>query len=152
MSEWCLLMVRHRQAMGQLQSHFDDLYRYTRMECAMETYRKISNISCTNHKNLNVSHIVLQLSLPGTYNTQYVPVFTQSIEDRYQVEDEDVVGAAPTGDAPTTSDRSEMLLPTKVWLISDDWREMLILIVMSGWNPNIAITFCTHLLFYISSW
>ena len=31
-------------------------------------------------------------------------VFDQSIEARCQVEDEDVVGAAPTGVAPTTSD------------------------------------------------
>ena len=30
-------------------------------------------------------------------------VFAQSIEARCQVEDEDVVGAALTGDAPTTS-------------------------------------------------
>ena len=30
-------------------------------------------------------------------------VFDESLEARYQVENEDVVGAAPTGDAPTTS-------------------------------------------------
>ena len=30
---------------------------------------------------------------------------------------EDVVGAAPTGDAPTTSELSTSLLPTKVQLI-----------------------------------
>ena len=30
-----------------------------------ETYRKISNISRTNFQNLNVSHLVLQLSLPN---------------------------------------------------------------------------------------
>ena len=46
-------------------------------------------------------------------------VFAQSIEARCQVENEDVVGAAPTGDAPTTSELSTMLLPTKVWLILD---------------------------------
>ena len=33
------------------------------------------------------------------------------------VENEDVVGAAPTGDAPTTSGWSTNLLPTKVRLI-----------------------------------
>ena len=38
----------------------------------------------------------------------------QSIEARYQVENEDVVEAAPTGDAPTTFDRSTILLPSKV--------------------------------------
>ena len=33
------------------------------------------------------------------------------------MENEDVVGAAPTGDAPTTSEGSTILLPTKVRLI-----------------------------------
>ena len=44
-------------------------------------------------------------------------VFAQSIEARCYVEKEDVVGAAPTGDAPTTSERSTILLPTRVRLI-----------------------------------
>ena len=43
--------------------------------------------------------------------------FVESLEARYQVEYEDVVGAAPTGDAPTTSEWSTILLPTKVHLI-----------------------------------
>ena len=44
-------------------------------------------------------------------------VFAESLEARCQVENEDVVGAAPTGDAPTTSELSTILLPTKVRLI-----------------------------------
>ena len=36
--------------------------------------------------------------------------FVQSIEARCYVEYEDVVGAAPTGDAPTTSEWSTILL------------------------------------------
>ena len=44
-------------------------------------------------------------------------VFAESLEARCQVENEDVVGAAPTGDAPITSERSTILLPTKVRLI-----------------------------------
>ena len=44
-------------------------------------------------------------------------VFAQSIEARRSVENEDVVGAAPTGDAPTTSELSTIILPTEVWLI-----------------------------------
>ena len=43
--------------------------------------------------------------------------FAQSIEARCCVENEDVVGAAPTGDAPTTSEWSSILLTTKVHLI-----------------------------------
>ena len=46
-------------------------------------------------------------------------VFAESIEARCYVENEDVVGAAPTGDAPTTSEWSTILLPTKVCLISE---------------------------------
>ena len=41
----------------------------------------------------------------------------QYIEDKRQVDNEDVVGAAPAGAAPTTSEWSTILLPTKVQLI-----------------------------------
>ena len=41
----------------------------------------------------------------------------QSIGARCEVENEDVVGAAPTGDAPTTSELSTILLLNKVRLI-----------------------------------
>ena len=44
-------------------------------------------------------------------------VFAESLEARCQVENEDVVVAAPTGDAPTTSEWSAILLPTTVRLI-----------------------------------
>ena len=44
-------------------------------------------------------------------------VFAESLEARCQVENEDVVGAAPTGDAPTTSEWSTILLPTEAHLI-----------------------------------
>ena len=38
-------------------------------------------------------------------------VFAQSIDVRYEVENKDVVGAAPTGDAPTKSEWLEIVLP-----------------------------------------
>ena len=44
-------------------------------------------------------------------------VLAESLEARGYVENEDVVGAAPTGDAPTTSERLTILLPTKVYLV-----------------------------------
>ena len=44
-------------------------------------------------------------------------VSAQSIEARCYVENEDVVGAAPTGDAPTTSELSTISSPTEVRLI-----------------------------------
>ena len=43
-------------------------------------------------------------------------LFAQSIEAKCKLENEDVVGVAPTGDAPTTSEWSTILLPTKVLL------------------------------------
>ena len=49
-------------------------------------------------------------------------VFAQSIEARCQVENEDVDGAALTGDAPTTSEWSTILLPSMVRLILETWR------------------------------
>ena len=40
-------------------------------------------------------------------------VFAESLEARCEVENEDIVGAAPTDDAPTTSEWSTILLLTK---------------------------------------
>ena len=57
-------------------------------------YRQISNINCTKSQNLNGSRVVLQLFL---YNIM-----------KPDVENEDVVGAAPVGDAPTTSEWSTL--------------------------------------------
>ena len=58
----------------------------------MGIYHKVSNIRRTKFQNISDSRTVLHV------------VFAQSIEAMYQVENEDVVGAAPTGDAPTTSE------------------------------------------------
>ena len=38
------------------------------------------------------------------------------------MENEDIVGAGPKGDAPTTSEWSTIWLPTKVWLILETSR------------------------------
>ena len=48
-------------------------------------------------------------------------VSAQSIKARCWVENEDIVGAAPTGGAPTTSEWSTILLPTKVRLLLEVW-------------------------------
>ena len=48
-------------------------------------------------------------------------VFVQYIEARCWVENEDVVGAAPTGDAPTISVWSIIFWPTNVHLILEVW-------------------------------
>ena len=76
--------------------------RYTwLLGCPTQDYCQISNISYTKYQNWNVSHPVTVVS-------------AQSIEAMCQVENEDVVGAAPTGDAPTTSEWSIILLPAEV--------------------------------------
>ena len=71
-------------------SHINDFFKY----------RQISNISRTKSQNLNVSRIVLQLSLPNPLKP--------GVKSRMKV---------PTGDAPTTSEWSIRLLPTKMPLI-----------------------------------
>ena len=52
-------------------------------------------------------------------------VFAESLEARCQVENEDVVGAAPTGDAPTTSEWSTILLSTKARLVLEILRYLI---------------------------
>ena len=61
-----------------------------------------------------------------------VAFFAESLEARCQVENEDVVGAAPTGDAPTTSEWSAILLPTNVRLILEVLRELLLSWITAG--------------------
>ena len=56
------------------------------------------------------------------FSTHFTFVFAQSIEAWCSVENEDVVGPAPAGDAPTTFEWSTTLLPTKVWLILEVWQ------------------------------
>ena len=53
------------------------------------------------------------------------------------VENEDVVGAAPTGDAPTTSELSTILLPTNVRLILEVLRYYICIPVMQGRSTDL---------------
>ena len=68
--------------------------------------------------NLYMLH---QISKLKWFSSCLAVVFAQSIEARCQVENKDVVGAAPIDDASTTSEWSTSLLPTNVRLISEDW-------------------------------
>ena len=72
--------------------------------------RQISNISRTHSQKLHDSRLVLQLSLANP------------LKPGVKLRNEDVVGAAPTGDAPTTSGWPPSVLPTKVQLILEIWR------------------------------
>ena len=61
-------------------------------------YRQTSHISHTKSQNLNVSRLVLQLSLSSPLK--------QGVKSKM----EDVVGAVPTGDAPSTSEWSTIFI------------------------------------------
>ena len=71
----------------------------------VKTYRQVSNIRRTKSQHLKKLSCCL------------AAFFAKSLEARCQVENEDVVWAAPTGDAPITSEWSTILLPTKAPLI-----------------------------------
>ena len=61
-------------------------------------YHQISNTSCTISQNLNVSRLFLQLSVCNI------------LKPGVQVENADVVGAVPTGNAPTKSEYINKLI------------------------------------------
>ena len=50
--------------------------------------------------------------------------------------DQHAVGAAPTGDAPTTSEWSTIILPTEVWLILEVWRYTILHSTFCNWRIN----------------
>ena len=91
-----------------LSVHLILMQTYTEPQAA-PNYHQTSNISCIKSQNSNVSCLILQV------------FFAQFIEARCEIENEDVVEAALTGDAPTISWWSTILLPTNVHLISEVW-------------------------------
>ena len=56
------------------------------------------------------------------FSSHFAVSFAQFIEAKCEVENEDVVGAAPRGDAPTTSEWSINVLPTELRPILEIWR------------------------------
>ena len=76
----------------------------------LQNYRQTSNISHITKLEYFSSHLAV--------------VFAQSTEARRSVENEDVVGAAPTGGAPTTSEWTTIVLPTEVCIILEAWRQI----------------------------
>ena len=91
------------------------------------------------------------------FSTRLAVVFSQCIEAKCSVENEDVVGSAPTGDAPATSEWSRISLPTQVCLILEtlqyiSWDSMYLPVHISiYWQhltkpPKSYNTFKNHLL------
>ena len=75
------------------------------------TYCQTSSISSTKSQHLNVSYLILHFC-----PIQWSPLGVKSRMKIY------LVGAAPTGDAPTTSEWSTSILSTKVHLILEVWQ------------------------------
>ena len=82
-------------------------------QCQDKTKHKKSRFMCTTKSPIQ------DAPNPNTLKNLVLSCgcLAESLEARCQVENENVVGAAPTGDAPTTSEWSTILLPTKVRLI-----------------------------------
>ena len=84
------------------------------------------------HYNLRIARyntIFWNLNLKfECFLSHHAVAFTQSIVARCWVDNEDVVGAASTGDAPTVSEWSTILLPTKVQLILEVWQQSFFLL------------------------
>ena len=90
---------------------------------------------CTNQHNLgalnkaeiwllsNLWYKVHQIPRLKCFSSYLAVVIAQSIEARCEIENEDLVGAVLTGDAPTTSAWSTISLPTEVWLKLEVWQQ-----------------------------
>ena len=79
-------------------------------------YPQVSNIRRTKSQHLK-----------ERFSYCLTAVFAESLEAMCQVENGDVVGAAPTGDAPTTSEWSTVLLPIKMRLILEILRYIVLM-------------------------
>ena len=111
------------------------LYFFHRARQNFKRIKQQTYIICTNELFWNVclGWILKRCPLLWRYRQVLkkvscciVAVFAESLEARCWVENEDVVGAAPTGDAPTTSEWSTIVLQSKVWLILEILRYVLL--------------------------
>ena len=80
-------------------------------------YRQTSSIRRAKYRNSNVARLLLQFSLPNPLKPGV-----------------NVVGGAPTGDAPTTSEISTILWSINVRFIFEVWRSWIFL--FSSWRSS----------------
>ena len=81
------------------------------------------------------------------FSSHLAGAFAQSIEARCWVENEDVVGAVPTGGAPSTSECLTIALPNKVCIILHFLRYMLYFYVLSHPFSFLGFLFSAHVFF-----
>ena len=93
---------------------------YALSSFASSNYCQACNTIYTKSRKLNVSCLVLQLSL------------LNPLKPGVGVKNEDVVGTVLTLDASTTSEWSTILLPTKVRLILEVWQYVFAIFIISG--------------------
>ena len=80
----------------------------------------LGNTDCMHNRYRQISNV--RRAKSPCFSSRFAVVFLQYIETRGKVENDDVTGAAPTGDAPTTSEWSQILLLTKARRKLEVWR------------------------------
>ena len=97
--------------------YWQDAHHGRNISCEWKERSLYLNMYCTRQLPSNIWYKLHQIPKLKCFSSRLAVVFAQSIEARCWVENKDVVGAAPTGDTPTTSEWSTILLPTMVQLI-----------------------------------
>ena len=89
----------------------------TRFVGVFDSINQSSETRTNSYISSNPWYKANQIQKLECFSSGLAVVFTQSIKAVYEVENEDAAGEAPTGDTPTTSEWSTMLLPTKLRLV-----------------------------------
>ena len=107
------------------------IYRYFLCLCInIKLYINVwHTYSCSSCDSLYQSYCQISIKLHQIPKLQFFSshlavVFALSIEARCELENEDIFGAAPPGDAPTTSEWSTIWLPIKVQLVLEIWQHL----------------------------
>ena len=87
------------------------------LELAQDGILASDNLSILSNLYYKMHRI---LKLTG-FSSRLTFAFVQSTEVRWSANDKGVLGAVPTGNAPTTSEWSASLLSAEVWLILEAW-------------------------------
>ena len=101
------------------------------------------SVSTTSHEETKIHRTIIyyvrrnQIPKQKCSSSRLAVVFDQTIETRCSIVNEDAVVVEPTGDAPTASEWSTILLPTKVRLLLNGTHNLLI---TNKCRRNVVIT------------